>query len=92
MDDPNTAPTPSRNLWLRALQMLVLLIALYVAGWLVCILSVVQLFAAAINGDALPQLRNFGSALGAYIRQIAAFNTFASDDLPFPFSDWPATQ
>jgi hypothetical protein len=35
-------------------------------------------------------LRSFGGALGRYLGQIADFATFRTEELPFPFSDWPA--
>jgi biopolymer transport protein ExbB/TolQ len=90
MNDSDTPLPPARNLWMRAVQTLVLLIALYIAMWLLCILSVVQLFAVAINDHPNEQLRAFGRALGVYMEQIGAFGSFSSDELPFPFGDWPA--
>jgi hypothetical protein len=35
-------------------------------------------------------LRAVGRSLGLYLRQIADFECFATEELPFPFSDWPA--
>ena len=49
MDDFNATPPPPRNLWLRAVQTLVLLVALYIAMWLLCIVSIVQLLAVAVK-------------------------------------------
>ena len=31
----------------------------------------------------------FGGKLGIYLRQIAHFLTYASEEVPFPFSEWP---
>lgn len=90
MNDSDTSLPPARNLWMRAVQTLVLLIALYLAMWLLCIVSVVQLFAVAINDHPNEQLRTFGRALGAYMGQIGAFGSFSSDEPPFPFGNWPA--
>jgi len=91
MNDSETPQPPARsNLGLRVVQTLVLLIALYIAMWLVCIVSVVQLFAVAINDHPNEQLRAFGRALGTYMGQIGAFGSFSSDETPFPFGDWPA--
>jgi hypothetical protein len=93
MNDPDSNATPAapRNLWLRAVQTLVLLIALYVAMWLLVIVSVVQVFAVAINGHPNDDLRRFARSLGAYMGQIAGFGSFTSDEAPFPFGDWPVT-
>ena len=91
MDDFNTTPPPARNLWLRAAQTLVLLVALYIAMWLLCIVSLVQLLAAAVNDHPNGDLRKFARALGAYMGQVASFGSFTSDEAPFPFGDWPKT-
>lgn len=91
MNDSETPQPPARgNLGMRVVQTLVLLIALYIAMWLVCIVAVVQLFAVAINDHPNEQLRGFCRALGTYMGQIGAFGSFSSDDPPFPFGDWPA--
>jgi len=89
MDESETTPAAPRNLWLRGVQTLVLLVALYIAMWLLVIVSVVQVFAVAINDHPNDDLRRFASSLGAYMGQIAGFGSFESDDPPFPFGDWP---
>jgi hypothetical protein len=30
--------------------------------------------------------------MGNYLRQITTFLTFATEDIPFPFSEWPAAE
>ena len=89
MTEPQPPFPPARNLWLRTAQTLVLLVALYIAMWLLAILSLVQLFAVAINDHPNEDLRAFGRALGDYMDQIAAVGSFSSDELPFPFGNWP---
>lgn len=89
MNDSDTTPAAPRNLWLRAVQTLVLLVALYIAMWLVAIVAVVQVFATAINDHPNDDLRRFALSLGAYMGQIASFGSFTRDDPPFPFDDWP---
>ena len=89
MDESETTPAAPRNLWLRGVQTLVLLVALYIAMWLLVIVSVVQVFAVAVNDHPNGDLRKFAHALGAYMGQIAGFGSFESDDPPFPFGDWP---
>lgn len=90
MNDPAGTPDTPPSLGMRAVQTIVLLIGLYIAGWLLAIVSLVQLFAAAINDHPNAQLQEFGDSLGRYIAQIAAFGSFSSDDPPFPFGNWPA--
>ena len=91
MNDFNGTPPPPRKLWMRAVQTLVLLVALYIAMWLLCIVSIVQLVASAVNDHPNEDLRKFALSLGKYMGQIASFGSFMSDELPFPFGDWPTT-
>jgi len=32
----------------------------------------------------------FGRSLGRYLQQIAEFEIFATEEMPFPFNDWPS--
>jgi hypothetical protein len=89
MNNPDTTPAAPRNLWLRAAQTFVLLVALYVAMWLLVIVSVVQVFATAVNDHPNDDLRRFAQSLGAYMAEVASFGSFTRDDPPFPFGDWP---
>lgn len=88
MDDTNAPSQKPRNLWLRAAQTLILLLALYISMWLLCLVSIVQLLAVAVNGHRNEDLGRFARALGAYMSQIASFGAFSSDVAPFPFGDW----
>lgn len=38
------------------------------------------------------RLQLFGRSLGRYLARIAAFESFATETRPFPFSEWPAPQ
>jgi hypothetical protein len=46
---------------------------------------------AAVGGGSNERLRGVGRSIGRYLGQIAAFVSFATEDVPFPFSDWPST-
>ncbi|WP_413437701.1 DUF4389 domain-containing protein [Sulfuriferula sp. GW1] len=43
-----------------------------------------------LNDTPIARLVSFGRSLGRYLQQIAYFITFASEDTPFPFSEWPS--
>ena len=79
-----------RPWWLRALFMLVMCVAFHVAAWLLLVGAIVQLVLAAASDGPNERLASFGRALGRYLAQIAGFVSFASEEVPFPFSDWPA--
>jgi hypothetical protein len=83
-----TAPEP-RKLWVRALLMLLMCAAFQIAAWILVLTAVVQLIFAVFNDEANPRLQRFGSSVGLYLTQIASFVTFATETVPFPFSDWP---
>lgn len=90
-DTPATAPGPGpRSLWLRGLLMVLMAMAFHLAATLLALLALVQFLLALLSGTPNPRLRAFGQDLGQYLRQIAAFVSFGTEALPFPFSDWPA--
>jgi len=91
MNETTSLPgAPPRKLWLRALQMLLMCVAFQIAAWVLVVTALVQLLLAAATDGPHERLRALGAGLGRYLRQIAAFVTFSTDELPFPFSDWPA--
>lgn len=82
------SPVPQRNIWLRALLMLLMGIGFQLAATLLGVLAVVQFVLALINTPNA-RLSQFGRSLGQYLHQIADFVGFATEEVPFPFSDWP---
>jgi len=78
-----------RSLWVRVLLMILLALAFHLAITVLGVLALVQLVLAILAGGPNERLRRFGRSLGQYLRQIAEFETFASVEAPFPFSDWP---
>ena len=83
-----TTPEP-RKLWVRALLMLLMCAAFQLAAWILVLTALVQLVFAIFNDEPNRRLKLFGSSVGLYLTQIASFVTFATETLPFPFSDWP---
>ncbi len=90
MNSSHDAALPApRKLWQRVLLMLLLAIAFQLSGWLLFFAAVAQLIFVLVNGQTNKRLVRFGRSLGLYLGQIAHFETFATEALPFPFSDWP---
>jgi len=81
-------PKP-RKLWVRALLMLLMCAAFQLAAWILVLTAGVQLVFAIVSDAPNRRLQRFGHGLGLYLTQIASFVTFATETLPFPFSDWP---
>lgn len=85
-DSPDV--TTQRSIWLRALLMLLMAVAFQLAATVLCALAVLQFVLALISAPN-ERLRHFGRGLGRYLGQIASFVSFATEETPFPFKDWP---
>lgn len=77
-----------RNIWVRCLYMLLMALAYQVVGTLVFVVTVIQFVVRLVSDVPNARLLSFGRNLGRYLQQIVNFETFASEDVPFPFSDW----
>jgi hypothetical protein len=78
------------NVWLRGLYMLLMMLVLHVFGTVLVVVAIIQFVIVLMNDSPNERLVTFGRNLGIYLRQIAHFLTFASEEVPFPFSEWPA--
>jgi len=79
-----------RSLWVRALLMILLAMAFYLAATLLAALALVQFVLVIVSDGPNERLNHLGRGLGRYFRQLTDFLSFASEEAPFPFSDWPA--
>lgn len=69
--------------------MLVFAAVLQVASIIMWVLVIAQFIFSLITGEDNPQLRKFGHSLSMYIFDTLKFLTYASEEKPFPFADWP---
>jgi hypothetical protein len=90
MIEESVTPANRRNIWMRALFMLLMALAYQVTGTVVCIVTIVQFLVMLLNDTPNARLVSFGRSLGRYLQQIVDFLTFASERAPFPFHEWPA--
>lgn len=84
-----TVPAP-RKLWVRLLLMVLLAAAFQLAVSVLLFVAVLQLLLTLATDSPNARLRLFGRSLGRYMAQIADFESFGTEELPFPFSEWPA--
>lgn len=89
MDNEMRLLPPPRKLWVRVLLMILLAAAFQLAASVLLFIAVVQLLLAAATGAPNARLQQLGRSLGRYLAQIADFECFASEELPFPFGAWP---
>lgn len=75
--------------WLRLLFMVLFALLFQLATVVMWVLVVLQFLFSLITGRDNKNLRAFGASLSAYIYQALRFLTYASEEKPFPFSDWP---
>ena len=75
--------------WLRVFFIVVFAFVYGVVNWVLAAVVLVQICWSLITANTSDRLRGFGSSLGHYLRQIVRFITYNSEDMPFPFADWP---
>ncbi len=90
MTDNVVTPANKYNIWVRGLYMLLMALVFHVSVTVMFVVAVIQFVLALLSDAPNERLKTFGSNLAIYIRQIALFQTFASEEIPYPFSDWPA--
>jgi hypothetical protein len=89
MNDTPDIPAIRRNIWVRGLFMLLMALAYQLTGTLVCIVTVIQFLIMLFSGQPNPHLVLFGRSMGRYLQQIVNFLSFATEETPFPFNEWP---
>ena len=89
MSEYSTQAKTPRSIWMRGLLMILMALAYQLASTLLFFVAIIQFVLALINGSPNARLMGFGRSLGRYQGQNANFVSFASEELPFPFADWP---
>jgi hypothetical protein len=89
MDEKTKATLTNLDTWKRGLFMVVFSMISGVAKLLVTIVAIFQfitlLFKGRVNESVIP----FGQNLSTYLYQTTLFLTFKTDEMPFPFLDFP---
>ena len=85
-----TVAVPPRRWWVRTLIMLLMAVAFHLAATVLACVAVLQLVLPLATGAPNDRLRALGAGVGRYLAQIADFASWATEDAPFPFSEWPA--
>lgn len=82
-------PANKPGIWVRGFIMLLMAFILQMAGTVLFALAILQFILALLNDKPNARLISFGRSLACYFQQAVSFLTFASEETPFPFSDWP---
>ena len=90
MTENPDSPGNRQNIWIRAIFMLLLALALHLSGAVLFFATIIQFLIVLLNSTPNTRLVSFGRSIGNYMRQIVNFLTFATEEIPFSFSEWPA--
>ncbi|NMM12781.1 MAG: DUF4389 domain-containing protein [Rhodoferax sp.] len=80
-----------RNIWLRGLLMILMALAYQLASTLLFCVAIIQFVLMLVSDAPNTRLSALGRSLGRYQGQIANFVSFATEEVPFPFTDWPSS-
>jgi hypothetical protein len=90
MDEEQQSHLTSKQTWLRGLYMLLFVVIYHVAEFVIGAVVVLQFLFSLFTGQVNARLLQFGHSLSRYAYQILRYLTFNSEQLPFPFDDWPS--
>ena len=89
MEDVSQSQIKESAFWMRTLHMILFAIAYGIAETIIVLLVLVQFFTILFTGRANEALLRFGNSLITYARQILRFQAYNTEQMPFPYSDWP---
>src|SRR5215510_2451770 len=87
---PDSKPT-GRDVWMRGLFMLILIIGFAVGQWLLNLLAVVPFLWLLFAAEPNRFITVFGIALAQWLSEVGYFHVWATDEKPFPWKPWPPT-
>ena len=82
--------TNRRNIWVRGLFMVLMAMVYQLSGTLLFIVAIMQFAFVLVSGMRNVRLLSFGRSLALYVQHIVRFLAFDTEEMPFPFSDWPS--
>jgi hypothetical protein len=89
MDDKTKATLTNLDTWKRGFFMIVFCIISGLAKLIVMLVAVFQFITLLFKGQVNETVIPFGQNLSTYLYQITLFLTFKTDEMPFPFLDFP---
>jgi hypothetical protein len=81
----------TRPVWIRGAIMLLLMFCFGFAQSLLFAMTVVQFLWMLVARDRNAFIADFGWSLAQWMAQSAKFLTGATDEKPFPWTEWPST-
>lgn len=56
------------------------------------VITIIQTLLNLFTGEPSESLQSAGRSLGVYVKQISEYLSYASEQKPYPFSDWPQVE
>ena len=78
-----------QSIWMRGLIMIALGIFFAIAETLLVALAVVQFLWVVITKEKNQAISDFGASLSMWIARVVKFQTFTTEERPFPWAPWP---
>lgn len=75
------------GIWMRALHMIIFMILFGVAETLLFFMAIFQFLWMLFTKKRNPSIAQFGDMVSAWLRDVGRFQSGATDDKPFPWSD-----
>lgn len=76
------------RIWIRGLQVIILAVLFGVAETILFIMAVLQFGWMLFTGKRNEAIAGFGTKLGRWLADVAAFQTGATEDKPFPWREF----
>ena len=92
MNDNNRTNFANPDLWIRLIYMVLFGLLSWLARVVVLIIAAVQFLLVLLAGSGNHNLRRLGDSIARWTQQTYLFLSFASEQKPYPFQDWPAPE
>lgn len=89
MDDDMKEALTASDTWIRALFMILFAFIYSIAKVVLVAVVILQFFFVLLSRERNERLLELGEDLGVFIFQVLQFQTFNTDEKPFPFGPWP---
>lgn len=91
MSDDYKQNIKEHSTWMRGFYIVLFTIIYSVTEIVIVLVVLFQFLSVLLTSRTNDKLLSLGMNLSTFIYQILSYVTFNSDDRPFPFSDFPAT-
>ena len=74
---------------LKILYLILFYLIFRITDLVLLLVLLIQTILNLVSGEPSQSIKEFGKSLGVYLQQISEFLSYASEEKPYPFSDWP---